>query len=124
LQRARELLDLALAEGLEPPLGGCGDPRDALEQVVEFRTTFGGDDLAKLARFLRLLADLGPWLAARRARVETCTALFARLPDQRALLESPDAALDAKGEVRDEASPASRGCARAWPRSSRRSITR
>jgi len=105
LQRARELLDLALAEGLEPPLGGCGDPRDALEQVVEFRTTFGGDDLAKLARFLRLLADLGPWLAARRARVETCAALFARLPDQRALLEALDAALDAKGEVRDEASP-------------------
>jgi len=105
LERAREVHGLLLSEGLVPPLAGASDPRGALEKAHALQRSLDGDELALVTRFLRTLEDLGLWLTARRARLPKCALLFARLPDQRALREELEAALDKKGEVRDDASP-------------------
>jgi DNA mismatch repair protein MutS2 len=105
LERTRELLALLLAEGLEPPLGGASDPRDQLARAEEFKRAMDGDELCTVARFLHALEDTQLWLAARRERLPRCAALLARLPDLVPLREELEAALDPKGEVRDDASP-------------------
>ncbi|MSR61709.1 MAG: endonuclease MutS2 [Planctomycetes bacterium] len=105
LERARELLALLRAEGGEPPLGGASDPRGVLERAEKFQRTMDGDELSQVARFLFALEDLYLWLGARRACLPQCAALFARLPDLAPLREELEAALDKKGEVKDDASP-------------------
>src|SRR5262245_56000099 len=46
LERARELLELLLTEGLEPPLGGASDPRGVLARAQEFKRTLDGEELS------------------------------------------------------------------------------
>jgi DNA mismatch repair protein MutS2 len=105
LERARELLALLLADGLEPPLGAASDPRLALERAAEFQRVLDVDELCGLQRFLRALEDVSLWLAARRARIAHCAALFARLPDLATLRVEVEAAIDPRGRVKDDASP-------------------
>jgi len=105
LERARELLELLLAEGLEPPLTGASDPRPALGKAEEFQRALDGDELCALARFLHALEDTRVWLLARRARLEHCAALFERLPDLAGLRAELAGAIDKKGAVLDSASP-------------------
>ncbi len=105
LERARELYLLLVQEDLAPPLGAASDPRGVLERAEEFKRAFDGDELAQVLRFLLALEDVHVWIAARRARLPRCSALFARLPDLVPLREELEAALDPKGRVRDEASP-------------------
>jgi len=105
LERARELLALLQEDGLEPPLGGASDPRPVLERAAEFQRVLDGDELCSVQRCLRALEDAGLWLAARRARLASCAALFTRLTDLAPLREELEAALDPRGRVRDDASP-------------------
>src|SRR5262245_32179297 len=105
LARSRELLGLLVEEGLEPPLGGASDPRPVLERAAEFQRVLDGDELCAVQRFLHALEDVQVWLGARRVRLERCAALFTRLPDLVPLRVEIEAALDAKGRVKDDASP-------------------
>jgi len=104
LERARELALLLREEGLEPPLSGASDPRAMLAALIEFHRSASGDELCALVRFLAALEDVRLWLAARRARLPACAALFARFPDLKPLADELEAALDPKGRVRDDAS--------------------
>lgn len=105
LERARELSELFLEQGLEPPLDGASDPRAALERAEEFQRTLDGEELAQVTRFLHAFEDLRLWLGARHARLPRCAALFARMPDLSPLLAELESALDKKGTIRDDASP-------------------
>lgn len=105
LERTRELFGLLLSEGHEPPLAGASDPRALLARAEEFQRVLDGDELALVVRFLAALEDVRAWLAVRRTRLVQCAALFTRLPDMLHLREELEAALDAKGRVKDDASP-------------------
>jgi len=105
LERTRELLALLLSEGHEPPLAGVSDPRERLARAEEFQRSLDGEELAAVAHFLEVLEDARLWLIVRRTRLVQCAALFARLPDLAGLRAELEAALDAKGRVKDDASP-------------------
>ncbi|MEW6072427.1 MAG: endonuclease MutS2 [Planctomycetota bacterium] len=104
LARAREIQALA-AEGESPPLDGGDDPLPALALAARYRRALEGEELLAVARLLRMADGLGPWLAARRAGLPRCEALWAGRPDLSPLRDLLEAALDRRGRVVDDASP-------------------
>jgi len=104
LERAREMQSLS-AEA-EPPLAGGSDPLPGLRLAQKYRRTLDGEELVGVARLLRLVEDLGFWMAGRRAHLPTCAALWAGLPDLAPLRTLLDQRLDRRGAVVDDATPA------------------
>ncbi len=104
LRRAGEAL--ALEPGEEPPLGGVPDPAPALERAERYRATLAGEELAALARFLHVSEEVGLWLAARRARLPEASLCLVGAPDLTPLRAELEAALDERGGVLPDASPA------------------
>jgi len=102
LERAREVQELAA--GGEPPLAGVPDPVPLLATAARYRRALDGEDLADVGRVLRLVEDLGHWLAGRRAELGACAALWAGMPDLSPLREALERSLDRKGRVVDDAS--------------------
>ncbi len=102
LARSRELR--GLAEGVDPPLAGVPDPLPLLWGAARYGRALSGEDLVDVGRVLRVVADLAPWLAGRRAARGSCAALWSGLPDRAELRQALEDKLDRKGRVVDDAS--------------------
>ena len=107
LSRSREMQDV-VARGESPPLEGIRDPMPPLEIATRYRRTLDGEELVGVGRMLRMVEKVGAWLASRRAGIPRCDALWAGMPDLAPLRERLDGALDRRGRVLDDASPALR----------------
>jgi len=103
LRRTRELFELGA--GVEPPLSGLSDPRAPLEEAARYSRALDGQTLVVVARFLRLVEDLGHWLAGRREVLAATAALWVGLPNLSGLREMLEKALDEKGKLVADASP-------------------
>ena len=104
LERARELLVWPADE--EPPLDGVPDPVPVLERAETYRATLSGEDLAKVARFVRVVEDVSHWLAGRREDLPGCSLLMVGKPDLAALRAELEGTVDERGNVHPDATPA------------------
>jgi DNA mismatch repair protein MutS2 len=88
-----------------PPLGGLQDPWAALEEAQRYSRTLDGEGLLGISRLLRVVEDLGHWLAGRRGHLPESAALWVGLPNLRGMRGELERALDDKGRLVDDASP-------------------
>ncbi|MHC4262869.1 MAG: endonuclease MutS2 [Planctomycetota bacterium] len=99
-----ELLARTEAAG-EPPLGDLFDPIPVVDEAARFGRAMSGDDLLGVLSFLNAIQRLGEWLEREREFLPVLSRTTADLPDLSALRRLLDDGLDARGNVRDEASP-------------------
>ena len=91
-----------------PPLAGITDPEPILLVARRFTRALDEDEFRILATFLRALAKLRRWVSARTPELPACARLADQIPDLAKLTAELDKALDERGRVVDEASPALR----------------
>ena len=103
LSQAQELLDLADEHGM-PPMGGVFDVRSAV-RASAFPTPLEADDLARIADTLTATASLANWFTRLPVQAVNLRSLGERVSDLSPIAEAIKDAVDAKGEVRDGASP-------------------
>ena len=104
LERVREMQLLARASD-EPGLAGLVDVRPALESAHEFGRPLEAEELAGLLGFLEATARLARWLRERRKDVPELARLAEQVPDLVRLYRGLAERVDAKGELRADASP-------------------
>ncbi len=103
LDRVRELL-ARKESGL--PLGATEDPDPMLTAAREFGRALTGEELLGVLRFLRGARSNVAFLRAQVESLPTCAMLVFRVPDLSSLEKLLDGALDERGVLVDDASPA------------------
>jgi DNA mismatch repair protein MutS2 len=103
LARIGELLQLP-GESAGPPLAEFADPLPVLDAAERLGQPLSAEDFSLLLGFLRATRRVADWLAAQRAPCPQLALLADGLPDLSPLAESIEAGIDARGQVRDEAS--------------------
>jgi len=104
LARARDVELLARA-GEAVGLAGVVDLQPAREGVQRFNRPLERDELANLAGFLAACERLVEWLHERRLDTPALHELAVGFPEMLRLRKAFDAAVDERGELRDDASP-------------------
>lgn len=104
LARANDVALLAKA-GEAIGLAGVVDLHPARAAIERFNRPLERDELASLSGFLAACARLVDWLAERRADTPALYQLTVGFPEMLRLRKAVEAAVDERGELRDDASP-------------------
>lgn len=103
LAQVQELLGIADGHGM-PPMGGVFDVRNAV-RAAAFPTPLEAEELAKIADTLAATASLATWFDRLPEQAEFLRELGQRVTDLSPIADAIKDAIDAKGTVRDGASP-------------------
>ena len=103
LGQVRELMALVPQHGY-PPMGGIYDVRDYV-RAAAFPTPLEPDALAKIAETLGATATLRTWLASILPAAPSLRTLADQIDDLTPIAELINESIDARGQVRDHASP-------------------
>lgn len=104
LARANDVALLVKA-GEAVGLAGVVDLQPARAAIERFNRPLERDELASLSGFLEACARLVNWLQERRADTPALFELTVGFPEMLRLRKAVDAAVDERGELRDDASP-------------------
>jgi DNA mismatch repair protein MutS2 len=101
LDQARVLMDLAE----KPPFRGLRDVSGFISEAREKNRPLEPEELVAIAYFLAGAEDVKTWCADSTARAPALATLGEKILDHRKLRERLDAAVEAPGDVRDDATP-------------------
>ncbi len=104
LRRVAELVLLA-ASGEQPAFGGVSDLRAVHAVLVEFHRPLDREELALLHTFLSASRRLCAWFHERATVAPECAKLSVGFPELARLRRELEAAVDERGELRDDATP-------------------
>lgn len=104
LRRVAELVLLA-ASGEQPAFGGVSDLRAVHAALVEFHRPLDREELALLHTFLSASRRLCAWFHERATEAPECAKLSVGFPELARLRRELEAAVDERGELRDDATP-------------------
>lgn len=104
LRRVAELVAL-FERGDAPAFGGITDLRGVHAALVEFHRPLDRDELAALYNFLSASKRICAWFLERAAEAPECGKLCVGFPELARLRRELEAAVDERGELKDDASP-------------------